>query len=194
MSDFYNLSIIIPVHTKNAVYLWKQATGQVDLVMRAFPGCKVVRSHLSGEVPGMLPGTKAFYQTGFFWCACLRASSPHTQRLQRGVPWREPWVFWLPFGGSLGAAFFLANDLPSYFRACLCLRAQQLGYLFLTFGGAVWAPLPPLLTWYLMRKNSFWACLGPPVLYGSGVGEESGWFLRTWFWELASAMSWEWDR
>lgn len=66
MTDFYNLSIIIPVHTKNTVYLCKQATGQIDGAMIAFPGCTFVSSHLFGETPGELEGKRALYQPGFF--------------------------------------------------------------------------------------------------------------------------------
>lgn len=120
--------------------------------MRAFPGCKVVRSHLSGEVPGMLPGKKALYPTGFLWCACLRPSSPHTQRLQRGVPWREPWVFWLPFGGSLGTAFFLANDRSSFPFPCLPLPTCP----------AAWLPAP----------DFWWCCLGSPTPSPDMVSDE----------------------
>lgn len=76
MSDFYNLSIIIPVHTKNTVYLCKQATGQIDGAMIAFPGCKFVSSHLFGEFPGEPEGKTALNQAGFFLRASLRFLLP----------------------------------------------------------------------------------------------------------------------
>lgn len=76
MSDFYNLSIILPGHTENTVYLCKQGAGQIDRAMIAFPGCKFVSSHLFGEIPGELARKKAFFQTGFSWCASLSSSHP----------------------------------------------------------------------------------------------------------------------
>lgn len=66
MSDFYTLSIIIPFHTKNTVYLYKQATGETDRAMIAFPGCKFDSSHLFGDIPGELLGKKALYQIDLF--------------------------------------------------------------------------------------------------------------------------------
>lgn len=65
MSEFYTVSITIPAHTKDTVYLCKQATGQIDRVMIAFPGCKFVSSHLFGESPDELPGKTALYQIDF---------------------------------------------------------------------------------------------------------------------------------
>lgn len=66
MSYFYNFSILIPIHSKNTGCLCKQATGWIDQVKIAFPGCAFVSSHLFREIPGKFPGKKASYQTGFF--------------------------------------------------------------------------------------------------------------------------------
>lgn len=80
MSDFYNLSIIILVCTKNTVYLCKQTTGQIDGAMIAFLGCKFAGSPLSEEFPGELGGRRGKRggksQAGFFLRASLRFSPP----------------------------------------------------------------------------------------------------------------------
>lgn len=181
MTDFYNLSIIIPVHTKNTVYLCKQATGQIDGAMIAFPGCKFVSSHLFGETPGELEGKRALYQPGFFCCASLRYPPP-TQGLHKEgalettlhfmtapflppTPRRRPGCCFLPCWSS------------SLLSPCLPLPRHLTARVpFLSFGGAVWAPPSLLLMWCQMRSTS-WAGLGPSVLCASGVGKESGWPL-----------------
>lgn len=180
MSDFYNLSIIIPVHTKNTVYLCKQATGQIDGAMIAFPGCKFVSRHLFGEFPGEPEGKTALNQAGFFSRASLRFLPPRDCKGGGCVPWRQARIFWLPHlwpsWGRPGHCFCPCWWWSLLFPCLLLPRRLMPGVLFLTLASAVWAPPSLLRTWCQMRSTS-WACLGPPVLGASGVEEESGWPL-----------------
>lgn len=91
MSDFYNLSIIIPVHTKNTVYLCKQASGQIDGAMIAFSGCRFVSSHLFGEFPGEPEGKAALNQAGVLF-ASLRFLPPRDCK-EEVVHGRQPCIF-----------------------------------------------------------------------------------------------------
>lgn len=172
MSDFYNLSIIILVCTKNTVYLCKQTTGQIDGAMIAFPGCKFAVSPLSGEFPGELGGRRGKRggksQAGFFLRASLRFFPPRD--CKAGCIGDNPTFSDPLLVTRLEEAWALLFFLLMMIFA-LSMPASTL--LFLTLGSAVWAPPSLLLTQCQMRSTS-WACRGTPVLCVSQVEKASG--------------------
>ena len=123
MSYFYNFSILSPIHTKNTGCLCKQATGWIDRVKIAFPGCTFVSSHLFRQIPGKFPGKKASYRTGFFWCACLWLHLPRDckEECLGGNPeFSDHLISDCPFGASLGAALLLSR----FSRVWLCVTPE----------------------------------------------------------------------
>lgn len=144
MSDFYNLSIIILVCTKNTVYLCKQTTGQIDGAMIAFLGCKFAGSPLSEEFPGELGGRRGKRggksQAGFFLRASLRFSPPRDCKagcIGDNPTFSDPPPTCDPLGRGLGTTFFLTDDDLCSFHACLYPLLPDFGQRCLG------SPIPP---------------------------------------------------
>ena len=164
MSYIYNLSILIPIHTKNTGCLCKQATGQIDQVKIAFPGCTFVSSHLFRA--GKFPGKKASCQTGFFWCACLWLCLPRDckEECLGGNPeFSDRPISDCPFGASLCTTLLLLLSHFSYVRCCVTPQtaahqaSPSLGFSRQEY----WSGLPvpsPMHACMLSRFSRVWLC------------------------------------